>query len=193
MPPTVRYVISVLVPDRVGILRDITAAVADMGANIDAISQTVVEGYFTLILTAAFPAGTAADTVRAQILARFRPDEASVIVRPYHAAAAPGAGGERYVFTITGVDRPGILKRTAAFFADKNINVEDWFVGFENTSVTHIGEISVPSRLDIKQLQDEFACLLSAWGLSGSIQHENIFRVTNEVGSVQPLLRGRRA
>jgi predicted amino acid-binding ACT domain protein len=37
-----RYVLSVLVSDRVGILRDITAAVADLGANIDGISQTVV-------------------------------------------------------------------------------------------------------------------------------------------------------
>ena len=78
-----RYVISVLVSDRVGVLRDITSAVTGMGANIDGISQTVVEGYFTVILTATFDRPKPPEEVREAILENFRKDEASVVVRPH--------------------------------------------------------------------------------------------------------------
>lgn len=47
-----RYVISLLVADRIGILRELTTAVTDLGANIEGISQTVVQGYFTVIMIA---------------------------------------------------------------------------------------------------------------------------------------------
>ena len=62
-----RYVISVVVPDRVAILRDITTAITDLDANIDGISQTVVAGYFTALLTATFEGCPSADAIKAAI------------------------------------------------------------------------------------------------------------------------------
>ena len=50
-----RYIISVLVPDRVGLLCDITGAVFALGANIGEIRQTVVDGFFNLVFTGDFP------------------------------------------------------------------------------------------------------------------------------------------
>ena len=185
-----RYVISVLVADRVAILRDITSAVTDLGANIDGISQTVVEGYFTVILTATFPALVSADSVRNAIQANFGSHEASIVVIAYDTdrAARPPVHGERYVFTVTGRDRPGILKTITTFLADKGINIEDWQVHFSADGVTHIGEVTVPRVLDVKQLQDEFRPLMASLNLVSCVQHENIFRATNEVGAIRALL-----
>jgi glycine cleavage system transcriptional repressor len=186
---THRYVISVLVADRVGILRGITAAITDLGANIDGISQTVVAGYFTVILTASFPTPRAADEIRAAILGHFTRDEAAVLVRPYAAAARrPPVQGDRYVLTLSGTDRPGILKAVTAFLTERGINIEDWYVHFQAPGVTHIGAVTVPALLDLKHVQDEFRQLAAGLGLTASVQHENIFRVMNEVGPVQPLL-----
>jgi glycine cleavage system transcriptional repressor len=190
------FVVSVLVADRVGILRDITSAVTDMGANIDGISQTVVRGYFTVILTASMDRPHTPQSVREAIAGNFAPGEASIVVRPYDPAADASypTQGDRYVLTMTGKDRKGILKATTAFLAARNINIEDWYVIFEGDGVTHIGEITVPDRLDIKHVQAELAQTARELGLQSFIQHENIFRVTNEVGAVRELLRdGRHA
>jgi predicted amino acid-binding ACT domain protein len=189
-PKKHRYVVSVLVGDRVGILRDITSAVTDMDANIDGISQTVVEGYFTVILTAAFDEPVDPEAIRTAIAKNFARGEVSILVRPYveREVARFNAPNDRYVLTITGLDRKGILKTVTAFLADKGINVEDWYVVFQGARVTHVGEISVPARLDIKQTQEEFQTLVSGMHMVSCIQHENIFRATNEIGPVKDLL-----
>jgi len=190
---TCRYVVSVLVADRVGILRDVTTAVTDMGANIDGISQTIVAGYFTVILTATFPESHSPADIQEAILHHFARHEAAVMVQPYAASEqrAP-VKGSRYIVTITGRDRPRIMKTITTYFADKGINIEDWYVDFEGENVRHIGEVTVPRLLDIKQVQDEFQQLLAALGLDTNFQHENIFRATNEIGAIATLLQGGR-
>ena len=192
-PQPNRYVMSVLVADRVGILRDITTAVTDLGANIDGVSQTVVAGFFTVILTAAFPAAATHEAVREAIQESFPPGEAAVVVRSHvpvgNASAVPD--GDRYIVTLTGPDGPGILKTVTTFLAAKGANIEDWYVEFAGTDVTHIGEITVPARLDIKQLQDELRLSVEPLGLASALQHENIFIATNDVGGIDRLLRGR--
>jgi len=184
-----RYVISVLIADRPGILRDITATVTDLGANIDGIRQTVVAGYFTVMLTASLPEGISATAVQQRMCKAFFPGDASITVVPYdiNRVSSP-AGGERYMVTLTGDDHTGILQSVTAFFADRKINIEDWNVEFNGPRITHVGQISVPERLDIKQVQVEFRHLAQKLGLNAGIQHEFIFRAMSEVGPIRHLL-----
>lgn len=49
------YVLNVMADDRPGIVSAVSRAVADAGGNIDACSQTVLSGYFTLIMIVSFP------------------------------------------------------------------------------------------------------------------------------------------
>lgn len=187
---TQRHVISVLVPDRVGILKDVTTAVADMGGNIDGISQTVLEGFFTVILTARLPSALMPAEIERRLREHFRRGEASIMVRPHDAAPrAPDATPRaRYVLTLAGEDRPALLKRVTGLLAGQDINIEDWYVIFQGARVTHIGEIAVPLRLDIKQLQGVLNDSLRPLGLACNVQHENIFRSINEVGPIRSLL-----
>jgi len=184
-----RHVISVLIADRAGILRDITGAVTSMGANIDGVRQSVVAGYFTVMLTATFPEPSHPDDVCKRMLKAFEPGEAQITVIPYDARKAkPAVFGERYMVTITGEDHTGILKAVTGFLAERGINIEDWDVDFNGTRVTHVGQVTVPSRLDIKQLQVEFRHLADSLSLRAGIQHENIFRAISEVGPIKPLV-----
>ena len=186
------FVISVLVSDRVGILRDISTAVHDLCANIDKISQTVVMGHFTVILTATFDTPCAAETIRTAVLRNFAKDEALIVVRPFRPESVRESppSGDRYILTLNGKDRKGILKTVTTFLAEKKINIEDWYVHLDEDETTHIGEITVPPLLDIEQVQHELAQIASAMGLASSVQHENIFRATNEIGPINFLLRG---
>ena len=185
-----RFVISVLVADRVGILRDITAALTDMDANIDGISQTVVEGYFTVILTATFDRAADCDEIHRALATRFGAAEASVAVRPFGRVAVrkPTVAGERYVVTLSGPDAKGILKGITAHLAERGVNVEDWYVHFDGARVTHVGEVTVPGLLDIQQVQKELQELMRPFGHRVSVQHENIFRATNDIGPVRALV-----
>jgi glycine cleavage system transcriptional repressor len=187
--PCKQHVVSVLVADRVGILRDICTAVSDMGADIPGISQTVVMGYFTVILTAVFDKPVASDDVRKAIERNFAKSEASVAVRPCtdQTAALP-VHGDRYILTVSGRDQKGILRVVTVFLADRGINIEDWYVHPRGGETTHIGKVTVPGRLDIKHLQDELTERLAGMGLVPKVQHENIFRATNDIGAIKSLL-----
>jgi len=184
-----RYVLSVLIADRIGILSAITAGVTDLGANIEGISQTVVQGYFTVIMTVALPRAVGEDDIRHAILSRFCGDEAAVLVRPYIPRARRPVEGDRYILTMSGKDQPGILKTLTGYLTEKKINVEDLFFRIVGEQVTHIGEVTVPVRLDLKQVQDELRAVMAAFALVISLQHENLFRATNEVDSIRRLLK----
>jgi glycine cleavage system transcriptional repressor len=185
-----RFVASVLVADRPGIMRDISGAVTALDGNIDDVSQTVVEGYFTVILTTSFEEPVEARQLQAAIERNFASGEASIAVRPFRPVARPDAlvSGKPYVLTVTGPDRKGIIKAITTLLADKGINIEDWACFREGTSVTYIGELTVPPSTDTKQIQEEFSRLLKDLGVQCSVQHMNIFRATNEIGPIKSLL-----
>ena len=48
------FVVTVTSVDRVGIVSGLSEALLELGGNIDALSQTVMRGYFTLIVTVRF-------------------------------------------------------------------------------------------------------------------------------------------
>ncbi len=188
---TQKLVAAILVADRPGIMRDVTTAVTDLGGNIDGVSQTVVEGYFSIVLTASFPAPLTPPALHDAIAHSFRDGEASVVVRPY--APVPREprlhSGQRYVLVIAGQDKPGILKRATTALAARGINIEDWTCQFEGARVSYIGFITVPASVRIADVQRELQRTLGELDMRCSLQHENIFRATNEVGPIKALLK----
>jgi predicted amino acid-binding ACT domain protein len=82
MTQTTRHLIAVLLPDRVGALRDVTAAIVRLGGNIDGIRQTVVDGFFSLVFTSTHPAAVSADAIRNELAAGLEAD-AAILVRTY--------------------------------------------------------------------------------------------------------------
>lgn len=183
-----RVVITLLVPDRIGILSEITGTVTDLGADIESISQTVVAGYFTVTLVALFPTEDGLAPIDDSIRKRFGGDTSVIGVVPYTPPAVSISAGERYVVTLMGPDQPGILKTATTFLASRRININDWYLMLSPPDVTHVGEITVPSTLDFGHLQHEISMTMNDIGLTVSIQHENIFRATNEIGPIKSLL-----
>ena len=142
-----------------------------------------------MIIIAAFQKAQSRDEIENAIGRHLHDSEPSVLVRKFEGAEPRLATGGRYILTMSGRDRPGILKAVTVFLAEKGINVEDLFFRIDGEHVTHIGELTIPRQLDIKQCQEELQALLAPLGLTGGLQHENLFRVTNEVGAIQTLIR----
>lgn len=208
MDTSSRFLVTVALPDRVGILRDVTGALFALGANFTDLRQTVVGGIFTLSAIAEFEAPADPAALAAAVRAALPERDACVDVRPCAAAArrAPdGAGraslsisrasgaaapaGERYVASVMGPDRPGRIHEIARIFADAGVNVEDWRHDFSDPARTlTVGIVTVPPSCDVTALQKTLADTLGPTGLATSLRHENIFRATNEVGPIRNLL-----
>jgi len=181
-------VLSVLAPDRVGLLRDVTRVVFDHGGNIAAIRQTVVHGFFNLVLTAAFEPRADAGALAAALSGALEA-EAAVTVRPF-AAPPPGplSGGPTYVVTTYGPDRPGTVYAISQFFVERGINIIDWMVGDDRAGVVYTAEVEIPPAADFRRVQADFRAAMAQRGLRASICHCNIFRATSGIGAIHNLL-----
>lgn len=189
MNDTSRFLVTTVLPDRVGILRDVTGALFAAGANLTDLRQTVVGGVFTLSAIAEFGGGVAADSIAAAVRAALPDRGAAVDVRACAAHDAPAPAGERHVVAVTGPDSPGRIHRIAKVFAESGANVEDWRHDLSDPERTlTIGVVTIPASVDPAALRAALEAALSPLGLSTSLLHENIFRATNEVGPIRNLV-----
>ncbi|NLF37858.1 ACT domain-containing protein [bacterium] len=177
-------VLSVLTRDRVGIIAAATRALFELDANIDAISQTVLQGYFTIILTADLPDGVSLDTVRDRVSTCIPGGELSVSIQKRDRAAQTTRvvrEGDRFVLTIIGEDRPGIISRISGYMTSRGINIEDLYAYLEDERFILIGEVSIPKEQDVHLLQIDLEGLWRESKVTVRLQHVDIFTATNEI------------
>src|SRR5690554_4539327 len=112
------YVLNVMADDRPGIVSAVSRAIMDEGGNIDACSQTVLHGYFTLIMLVSFPEPIEPDRLRQDVVGPAGAKTGfQVQVRPFAPVQARPAvvAGENFVITAFGPDREGVIARFSGF------------------------------------------------------------------------------
>lgn len=175
------YVLNVLTDDHPGIVAAITRAVSQRGGNIDACSQTVVEGYFTLIMVISFAAPVEPDALAAEI----RGDQTTgyqVVARPFTPPAAkPAPKTDRFVLTAFGKDKPGIVRRFSEYLAGQEINITDFFAHREGDDFLLIGQLEIPVAHDLARWQADLEQIATELAFTVKLQHENIFVATNQL------------
>lgn len=183
--------ITAILPDRVGILRDVTGVIFQNGGNLTDLRQTIIGGVFSMSCVAEFANAPDMGALRGAILAKLPERDAVVAVLPCAANSFdnPAVAGERYVASVSGPDRPGRVHMIADIFAASGVNVEDWRHDMSDRDrVLTIGIVRVPAGCDLPGLQAELREKLGQFGMAASLRHENIFRATNEVGPISALL-----
>jgi len=178
------YVLNVMSDDHPGIVAAVSNTVESRGGNIDSCSQTVLGGYFTLIMIVSMP--EAVDP--AQLAERVRGAESSgspyqVLVRPALPcpANADKEASDRFVVRAFGQDQPGIVRRFSQYLASKDINIVDLYGDRTGDDFVLIGQVEVPSHWDIRLLQTDLEQMGQELGFTVKLQHENIFVATNEL------------
>ena len=178
------YVLDVMSDDHPGIVAAVTTAVESLGGNIDSCSQTVLGGYFTLIMIVSLPQPIEPDRLVQQIRsAGAAHSEYQVLVREAVAAPsfAPTCDMDRFVITAFGKDQPGIVRRFSQYLAGKDINITDLFGDRTGEDFVLIGQLEVPTRWDIRMLQADLEQMGRDLGFAVKLQHENIFVATNQL------------
>ena len=178
------YVLNVMSDDHPGIVAAVTGVVESLGGNIDACSQTVLGGYFTLIMIVSLPRLIDADELAQRVrLAESSGSDLQVLARPILSGIGSGAkeATEHFVITAFGPDRPGIVRHFSQYLAGKDINIVDLYGDRTGDDFVLIGQVEVPIHWDIRLMQTDLEQMGQELGFTVKLQHENIFVATNQL------------
>jgi glycine cleavage system transcriptional repressor len=178
-----RYVLNVMAEDRPGIVSAVSGAVADLGGNIEAVSQTVLKGYFTLIMIVSMPPGVSGEQLERTVGATGGERAFMVLVRPVVPFPPPAVprGSESFVITVMGEDRPGTIFRVSSYLAEKGVNITDLYGDRQQNRFVLVSQVQVPPQWDIAMLQADLEHMGEQLGFTVRMQHENVFVATNEL------------
>ncbi|QEH37786.1 hypothetical protein OJF2_63770 [Aquisphaera giovannonii] len=188
-----KYIISVTAADRVGIVYSVTGALLDLGGNILELSQTVMRGYFTIILEVEFPAAKSTKLLVDAILEHGRRFDPQVLVTEVRDGKprASGADGERFILTVLGGDAQGIIHGIAGCMAAHGVNITDLHARTDGSRFSMVMEALIPPDLTPGTIRAELERYGREQGIESFVQHENIFLATTEPGPVRVGLASR--
>jgi glycine cleavage system transcriptional repressor len=193
-----RYIITLMAANRVGILAAVTTSLAELGGDIQEVSQTVMQRFFTIIMSAEFPEHRDPSVIIDHIRGVCRPFGVEVSLKDPTVETLqeiPADGTDRYFLTAEGEDKPGMIRQISARLAQEEIDITDVFARRAENGQTFVMvmELAVPGGVDALALQRELEQLGSAVGLSAALQHEDIFTATNDPRPVRLSMRLRKS
>jgi len=181
------YMISVTAADRVGIVFSVTGALLDLGGNVLELSQTVMRGYFTIILEAEFPTPRTREQIVEAIHERGKRFDLQVQVTEIKDSRVEPQvpSGERFILTVLGDDSPGIVHSIAGSLAAHGANIVDLHARVDGARFSLVMEALIPHDLTPAAIRSELERYGRAHKLEAFVQHENIFAATTEPSPVR--------
>ncbi len=181
-----QYVISIMCRDRVGLVYEISNAISELKGNLADVRQSVLCGYFTMILLASFPANVSKRAIErkfAEVDSRSETviDTAVEKVAEGVSVSASPAPENAYVLTATGSDRIGLVATVTSFCAGHNINILDLSTAVSDGAYVMILLIDLADRSSIGQVRTELQQYAQEHGLNVVLQHHDIFQAVNEI------------
>lgn len=162
--------VTVLGHDRPGIIAEVTGALADLGGNLEDSSMTLLRGHFawTLIVS-----GPSVEQVRER-LAPLGENDLVVTVLPLpedNSHAAPSAG--RYLLSVHGGDRPGIVSTITGVVAAAGGNIVDLTTRLSGDLYVLVAEVVIPETVDIVGLERDLTAAASTVGVGVTLRPED--------------------
>ena len=172
-------VISVMAKDRPGIVAEVTGGIGALGGNLADLRESVLCGYFTMILVAAFPPSVSVEEVEAALAKA----TASKVVVELHEGSLETVGDteQAYVLSAVGRDRVGLVAQVSRFCLDRNVNILDLASHVEDDQYTMMLQIDLANIQSLETFREELSAFGQTTGLTLVLQHNEIFRVTNEI------------
>ena len=192
-----QFVLSIMSKDHVGIIHQVSKAISSLDGNIADVRQSVLSGYFTMILVASFPAGVTRRAVERKLAEADANSETAIEVMVCEAdedalaALAPDPKNS-YVLTATGADKVGIVARVSQFCVLHNINILDRSTTVSDGDyvmimVIDLAQYDPTRRADVSLVRQDLKTFSQESGLKVVLQHYDIFRAVNEINP--PVLR----
>lgn len=184
-----KFSVSFLGRDCPGVVAAVSRLFGEANCNIEAMSQTMLQGEFAAIFIVAAPDDLPVDKLRAFLVMGLEAAKVdlSVLVRPAIGAQwGDGLECEPFVVTVDGPDGPGLIGAMSRIFGRHGVNIENLSAALEeerNGRAMFVFEVMVPESVDLGRLRRELANEAQKMNLRASIQHRDIFEAVNRVSS----------
>jgi glycine cleavage system transcriptional repressor len=184
--PQRQYVVSVMSRDRVGIVAEVSGAISALQGDIADMRQSVLRGHFTMILLARFPGTVTPADIQGRIAAASACGPVPLHVAVLQADNAPAVepitpAQDTYLLTARGPDRIGFVASVSSFCARNGLNILDLSTTVVGNDYVMMLLVDVSHCDDLDALRRRLHEFGNEAGLSAVLQHEAIFRATNEV------------
>lgn len=172
-------IISVMDCDRPGIVAEVTEGINLLGGDLADLSQTVLCGYFTMILVASFPPEVTVEQVQ-QTLSTGTTSHTLVLEA---SALQPENEGSEHVYVLSAIapNRAGLVAQVSRFCCDHGVNILDLASHLAAGQYTMMLQIDLSSIENVQRFEKELAAFGRRTALNLVLQHTDIFRATNEI------------
>ncbi len=181
-----QLVISVMSKDRPGIIADITGVILDLGGDLADLNQSVLGGYFTMILIVEFDEKITAEDLfagfshiqsKTKIEASIKQMDVPLEIEKRNLPT------ETFIVTVQAENRKGLVKIMGDFFFARHINVLDLETTKQQKHYTMIFQIDLSQISSLAVLRKELEMVAEQEHLEIVLQHNDIFKATQEVGT----------
>lgn len=160
-----RLAVTVIGPDRPGIIADVTGALAGVGVNLEDSTMTLLRGHFAMMLVCTGPSAPAVEAA-VQPLA----GELVITVREVVAELRPAAIGPAYLLSVHGADRPGIVSAITRVVAGVGGNITDLGTRLTGSLYVLTAEVELPPEVDVEQLRTELTATADELGVGATLR-----------------------
>lgn len=173
-----KYIISVLCPDRPGIISNISSAIFKYGGNICDINQTVLKGFFTGVAYVVFSTEPDISLLEKEI--NFQ-GEYKINIVPFRENTSEIIHYDKYILTVKCREQKGIVAAVTNYLYSHKINIESLSAFTEEDEFLMVLEISVPEDKIAVQIKKDLNAIGDGWDMTVHLSHENIYLATNTV------------
>jgi glycine cleavage system regulatory protein len=132
-----------------------------------------------MILAASFPADVSATEVEAVLTGR---TSSRVMVELAEEALTETEDSDQvYVLSAVGQDRVGLVAQVSRFCCDRGINILDLASHVDGDQYTMMLQVDLSQIRSLRLFEEELSAFGKTSGLNLVLQHNEIFRVTNEI------------
>ena len=160
--------VTVLGHDRPGIIAETTAALADLGLNLEDSTMTLLRGHFAFMLICA---GDVDRDAVAEALAPLTSDGSlDVSVREVQPEPDVAPTGTAYQLAVHGGDRAGIVSALTEVIAKAGGNVTDLTTRLSGSLYVLLAEVDLPRAADPDRVASSIATVASSLGVEASLR-----------------------
>ncbi|GAB6094425.1 hypothetical protein JCM14469_06770 [Desulfatiferula olefinivorans] len=182
-----KTIITVIGPDKPGIIASVSETLFRQGCNIENISQTTLQSQFAGICVVSQP-----ETLGLGALEQALNDDLKGKGLQIHITSLDDGGSvplpettEPFIISSCGPDRKGLVARVSRLIADAGVNIANLKAVFEgginpDRNIMFF-EVDVPAQTDLSALSDKLKHLAAELNLDLTIQHKNIFDAVNRI------------
>jgi glycine cleavage system transcriptional repressor len=174
-----KMIISVMDRDRPGIVAEVTEGISALHGNLADLRESVLCGYFTMILVAGFPAEVTKEQVKEKLMAQTASHVAVVLAEDPLSEAE--VSEHVYVLSAVGRDRVGLVAQVSRFCSEHGVNILDLASHVDSDQYTMMLQIDLSNVESYEGFGKELSAFGAASGLNLVLQHNDIFRATSEI------------